>query len=264
MLCPFNNQLYAATFNNNGFQIWRSDCSGNTPHRWTKVIDRGAYRGPLNQTVASMIGFKDALYVGSGIQNGGFDRVNNIGPAGAELIRIWPDDSWDLIVGSPRSTPEGRKIPWGGFPPGFGNFFNGYFWSMEVYDGWLYLGTMDSSTWINWLRPDAYGGHARSLIEAVGAENIVANEGGCDLWRSADGENWIPVTRTGFDNTYNLGVRNLGATPYGLFAALANPFGPKVAVQQEGKWVYTDNPRGGLEVWMGCKQDRGLRETKVC
>ena len=28
----------------------------------------------------------------------------------------------------------------------------------------------------------------------VGAEKIVENEGGADLWRSHDGENWLPVT----------------------------------------------------------------------
>ena len=253
MVCPFNNRLYAGIFNNGGFQLWNSDCAGNPPYPWTKVIDKGAYRGPLNQTVVSMTVFRDALYVGTGIQNGGFDRVNHIGPAGSELIRVWPDDSWDLIVGSRRNTPDGKKIPLSGFPPGFGNFFNGYFWSMEVHEGWLYLGTMDSSIWVNWLRVDHLSRHARSLMETVGVETIVANEGGCDLWCSADGENWIPVTRTGFDNPYNLGVRNLGSTTHGLIVALANPFGPKVAVKQDGKWVYADNPRGGLEIWLGCR-----------
>ena len=43
--------------------------------------------------------FKGALYVGSGIQGGGIDTQNKIGPAPPELIRIHPDGSWDLIVG---------------------------------------------------------------------------------------------------------------------------------------------------------------------
>ena len=255
MLCPFKDRLYAATFNNEGFQIWRTNCTVNPPFKWVKVIENGGYRGTLNQTVANMTVFRGALYVGTGIQNGGFDRVNNIGPAGAEVIRIWPDDSWDLIVGTARKTPAGRKIPLSSFSPGFGNLFNGYFWSMGVHDGWLYLGTMDSTIWINWLRADAYPKHAQRLVKSVGPENIVANEGGCDLWRSADGENWIPVTRIGFDNSYNLGIRNLVSTPHGLFVAAANPFGPRVAIKRKTKWLYKDNPRGGLEVWRGCQQD---------
>lgn len=254
MLCPFNGQLYAGTVNNTGLQVWRSDCTGDPPYRWRKVLDRGAYRGPLNQAVTCMLEFRGALYVGTGIQNGGHDRANGIGPAAAELLRIWPDDSWDLVVGNLRVTPDGRKAPLSGFPPGFGNLFNGYFWSLEVLEGWLYLGTMDSTIWLRWLRPDAYQARVSRLVNRVGAEAIVANEGGCDLWRSADGENWLPVTRTGFDNPYNLGIRNLVPSPHGLFAAVANPFGPRVAVQRDGAWEYGDNPRGGLEIWLGQRQ----------
>ena len=254
MVCPFNGQLYAGTFNVQGFHVWRSDCEGIPPYHWVKVIDEGAYRGRVNQVVTSMIVFKDALYVGSGIQNGGCDRVNNVGPAGSELIRILPDDSWDLVVGDQRDTPNGRKLPLSGFVAGFGNIFNGYFWDMGVHDDWLYLGTMDSTIWVRWLRMDAYPEHARKLVNRIGVENILANEAGCDLWRSADGENWVPVTRVGFDNHYNLGVRKLISTPYGLFVAVANVFGPRVAVEQDGEWRYTDNPRGGLEVWLGNKQ----------
>ena len=254
MVCPFNNQLYAGTFNLEGYEVWRSDCEGTPPYNWVKVVDKGAHRGPLNQIVTSMKEFKGALYVGGGIQNGGCDHVHNIGPAGSELIRIHPDDSWDLIVGDPRDTSEGRKHPLSGFVSGYGNMFNGYFWDMNVHDGWLYLGTMDSTIWVRWLRMDAYPDHANKLINKIGVENILENEAGCDLWRSADGENWIPVTRVGFDNRYNLGVRKIISTPHGLFIATANVFGPRVAVVEDGEWKYVDNPRGGLEIWFGSKE----------
>jgi len=253
ILRPFAGQLYAGTFNNTGYQIWRSKCAGTPPYRWVKVLEKGAYRGALNQIAATMRVFKGALYVGSAIQNGGNDLNNKIGPAGSELIRVYPDDSWDLIIGNARDTPAGKKIPLSGIPPGFGNVFNGYFWAMEEHDGWLYLGTMDSTIWVRFLQIDAYPERVRDIVNQVGAENIVRNEAGCDMWRSADGENWLPITRTGFDNHYNLGVRNLVSTPYGLFVAVANPFGPRVAVERDGEWVYTDNPRGGLEVWLGSK-----------
>ncbi len=71
--------------------------------------------------------------------------------------------------------------------------------------------------------------------------------------RSYDGENWLPVTRQGFQNPYNYGVRNIVSTPHGLFIGTANPFGPRIAtrVSKEWEWTYEDNPRSGLEVWQG-------------
>lgn len=81
---------------------------------------------------------------------------------------------------------------------------------------------------------------------------MVQQQGGFELWRSYDGENWLPVTRQGFGNPYNYGVRNIVSTPYGVFIGTANPFGPRVAKQiEDGKWIYVDNPNGGLEVWLG-------------
>ncbi len=251
MICPYGDHMYAGTFNNNGFEIWRSECEGEAPYPWEKVVDGGAGRGPENQIAATMIEFKGSLYVASAIQNGGNDLNNKIGPAGSEVIRINEDGSWDLIIGNARETPDGHKMPISGLAPGFGNVFNGYFWSMQEHDGWLYLGTMNSTIWVNFLNPDAYSDGVRDIVAKVGAGNIVDNEAGCALWRTADGENWLPVTKVGFDNRYNLGIRNLVSTPGGLFAAVANPFGPRVAIEIDGEWVYADNPRGGCEVWLG-------------
>jgi hypothetical protein len=62
--------------------------------------------GGLNQAAVSMIGFRDALYVGTGIQNGGYDWRNKIGPAAAEIIRVNADGSWDIIVGNARDGKE--------------------------------------------------------------------------------------------------------------------------------------------------------------
>lgn len=65
----------------------------------------------------------------------------------------------------------------------------------------------------------------RALLSTIGPEAIVAAEGGTDLWRTADGENWLPVDRRGFGNPYNWGIRNLVSTPRGLFVGTANVFG---------------------------------------
>lgn len=252
MLCPFEEQLYAGTFNCQGFQIWRTDGEGEPPYKWHKVLEQGAYRGSLNQIAMSMRVFNGALYIGTAIQNGGHDRKNQIGPGAPELIRIFPDHSWDLIIGTSRDTPDGKKRPLSTYAPGFNNIFNGYFWCLEVHDEWLYLGTCNlSSVMLSWMRLDHLPSRSRRLFEGVGVDNIVKNQAGFELWRTKDGENWLPVHRKGFGTPYNIGIRTMVSTPYGLFAGTANPFGPRVAVKQDNQWIYRDNPRGGLEVWLG-------------
>jgi hypothetical protein len=243
--------LYAGTFNLAGLQVWASECRGTPPYKWRKLLDRGAGRGPANQMVMSMKAFKGALYVGTGIQGGGNDRVNKIGPAAAELIRINPDDTWDLIVGEPREIDGVRREPLSGLAAGFGNFFNGYLWALESHNGWLYAGTNDWSVMLRWSTLSEAPPKVTRFFSLLDPEVMIANASGAELWRSRDGENWMPVTRQGFGNPYNVGIRNIVSTPHGLFAGTANFFGPRVAVRHGSEWVYEDNPRGGLEVWLG-------------
>ena len=142
-LAAFRGLLYAGTINpKNGFQIWKAQVDGSPPYRWTKVVTDGAYRGNLNE-IAVSVRLGDTLYVGSGIINGGYDRVRGIGPAAAEIIRIRPNDEWDLVVGTPRWTPLGMKLPMSGLGPGFDTPFNGYVWRMTQYNEWLYGGTFN-------------------------------------------------------------------------------------------------------------------------
>lgn len=249
-LCASSDWLYAGTFNCEGFQVWRTDGRGDPPYRWTQMVARGAGRGALNQIALSMAVFKGALYVGSGIQNGGYDRINNIGPAAPQLIRLFEDGQWDLIIGNALSTPQGVKEPLSGLLDGFSNSFNGYFWRMTVHDGWLYLGTYESSGLIGWINLDELPHYAKRLVESVGVDQIMHYRG-FEIWRSWDGENWLPVDRKGFNNPYNAGVRNLISSPVGLFVGTANPYGPRIATRVGDEWVYVDNPRGGLEVWLG-------------
>jgi ubiquinone/menaquinone biosynthesis C-methylase UbiE len=251
-IAAFNGFLYAGTLNPvYGFQVWKTRLVGNPPYKWIKVIEAGAYRGNLNEVAISMCVFNNALYVGTGIQHGGYDRTYKIGPEAAELIRIHPDDTWDLVVGEPRLTPRGFKFPLSGFGPGFGDFFNAYIWRLAVHQGWLYAGTYNWSIWLPYLSFDRWPTWIRTLIRRVGIDNIIKSYGGFDLWRSRDGTNWIPVTRTGFSNPYNYGARTMISTPFGLFVGSANPFGPEVAVETGTGWRYLPNPNGGLEVWLG-------------
>lgn len=257
-LAACGDWLYAGTGTGRGYQVWRTRAEGPPPYAWERVLVQGAYRGPTNQGVASLCPFGEALYVGSGIQHGGIDSANKVGPAAPELVRIHPDGSWDLIVGNGRETPDGSRPALSGLPPGFGNFFAGYFWRMAAHDGWLYLGTFDWSTMLRYADQSRWPRRFRLAMERVGLEAVFAHQAGADLHRSRDGVNWVPVTRNGFDNPYNYGIRTLESTPFGLAVGAVNPFGPRVAEPPDpadptSTWHYRANPDGGMEVWLGSR-----------
>ncbi|MHC4455476.1 MAG: class I SAM-dependent methyltransferase [Planctomycetota bacterium] len=251
-MTAFAGYLYAATLNPyDGFQIWKTDAVGKPPYRWRKVIGSGAYRGNLNETVSSMCAYQDCLYVGTAINYAGYDRVFNVGPAAPELLRIYPDDSWDLIIGTPRRTPDGTKVPISGMGPGFNNPLTAYIWQLCEHDGWLYAGTSDKTNLLQFCTSAAWSHRIRETIDAGMIEKIVERFGGFDLWRTRDGDHWFPVTQNGFGNPYNMGVRTLISTPVGLFLGTANPFGPEVAVKRATGWHYELNLNGGLEIFLG-------------
>jgi hypothetical protein len=257
-IATFNGFLYAGTLNpTSGYQIWKTSGDGVPPYRWRRVVTSGAYRGALNEIALSMCVFDGALYVGSAILNGGYDRARGIGPAAGEIIRIYPDNTWDVVVGSPRSTPHGSKFPLSGLGPGFDNVFNGYMWRMEVHEGWLYVGTYNWSVLLPYLATEKWPRRWREFVESVGPDELVETVGGFDLWRTRDGIRWTPVTRNGFENPYNWGARTMVSTPSGLFIGTANPFAPEVAARTAGGWIYGPNPRGGLEVWVGQRRELG-------
>lgn len=250
-MAVFNDHLYAGTFNHDvGFQLWKTRAEGPRPYAWTKVIDLGAGRGNLNQGVLSMCEFNGALYIGTCIQDGGYDRAHDVGPAAGEIIRVHPDDSWQLIVGVPRMTDYGFQRPASGLGPGFGNPFNGYIWRMCVHANRLYVGTLSWKTFLPYVDTDKWPDGLRDHLDVDDVDEAAAN-GGFELWSTADGESWEPVTLNGFGNPYNCGARTLESTPYGLAVGTVNPFGPKVAVKRNGGWTYVANPRGGGEVWLG-------------
>jgi len=248
-----NGFLYAGVINLiEGFQLWKTTAEGRPPYRWTRVLTRGAFRGKLNQGTVAMTAFGEHLYVGTAIQGGGYDRERNVGPAAAELLRIAPDDTWDLIVGDTRDTPDGMKVPLSGYGAGFGNPFAGYFWRMCEHEGWLYLGTFDSSILLSWCpEDDKLPEYLRNLLNRRAIEAFVERFGGFDLWRSRDGIRWTPVTRNGMGNRFNYGARTMVSTPFGLVLGANNPFGPDLAVRRAGGWAYEPNPAGGAEIWLG-------------
>jgi SAM-dependent methyltransferase len=254
-MTSFNGFLYVGTMNPyTGFQIWKTDGEGPTPYRWHKVLSNGAYRGKLNEGVCSFCAFGDYLYVGSGIYAGGYDRIFDVGPGAPELIRLNKDDTWELITGEPRHTPDGLQVPISGFGPGFNNPFVGYFWRMCVHDGWLYLGTLVWSPWIPFSQKNLWPDHLKKMAEPIPFDRFLSDFGGFDLWRSRNGHKWYPITRNGFGNPFNCGVRSMVSTPHGLAVSCVNLFGPEVATKRAAGWRYEKNPRGGVEIWLGTHQ----------
>ncbi|MEW5801877.1 MAG: hypothetical protein AB1847_07190 [bacterium] len=247
----FNNYLYIGTVDaDNGFSVLKTDCTGNPPYTFKPVVTHGAYRTDrvgkdsynLNEYVISMRVFQNRLYIGTGCGLGGFDFVSKVGPAAAEMIRINPDDSWQLVCGKKRNTPDGLKVPISHLPAGMGNPFSGYFWRMAVHRDWLYVSTMDSSIALRnpdvlasldpskLLASDDDSGHNLIniadllLLPGLMGDGISNLLGGFDLWKTRNGVQWYPVTTTGFGDKFNIGARIMESTPLGFFIGTANPY----------------------------------------
>ncbi len=245
-LMEFKGYLYVGMANAlTGYQLLRTQADGTPPFQYSTILKYGAYRGQLNENVVSLQAFNDWLYVGSGILFGGYDVIREVGPAPAEMVRVDASGKWDLICGTPRDTPDGPKEPLTGEGPGFGNPFTGYMWIMDVFENLLYLGTFDSSyimQYVDGVPASELTDLAQSKLDALDPtlfplppidpngtldelfDTFSALEGGFDFYSTPDGENWYKVSRTGFSDLFNYGVRRLEATPLGLYLGASNPF----------------------------------------
>ena len=274
-LASHNGYLYAGTGNpigpsqTNGFEVWRSTVESPTgPSDWTCVVSGGA-GDAWNVLAATIREYDGDLYVGS--MNLPFGTGTD-GVKGFDLIRVDDSDSWDLIVGNyqPKIPTDPRGPPLSGWPSGYTNPFNLYAWSIEEYNGNLYLGSFDIFSLARFI--DDIPGASEILVEAVDTlesadqtnmpEEIQAfsdrieeyarmnpefadddrmiqvirlladNLGGGDLWTSPDGVHWYPVDLNGLGDPDNYGLRTMMNTGDGLLIGTANPF-------------------SGCEVWIG-------------
>ena len=228
----FNNQVYAGTGTPPGapastYGVFKTD--GVTPpppgdnwaYNWVGVISDGAYATGLVADYAMSLGiFIDPTYCPSGCLYVGTDRPN-------ELVRIHPDltgkapgldgaDSWDLVIGNPRTIPVGFPgagtpvDPISGIGQYFDNGFTGHFWRMGVGSQGLYLGTWD------WSADNAYQPTFGPLW---------SQEFGTDLWRTPDGVHWSMVSKLGLGDGNNTGSRSFINTNFGLYMGTARSIG---------------------------------------
>lgn len=190
----YNGYLYAGSLDlNGGYAVLRTDAEGEPPYEFTPVVLKGGYLLQPSKTVVSMHEYNGYLYVGT--------------DAPAELIRIGPDDQWDLIAGTPRVTPAGYKIPLSGLAEGFGFGLNEHLWRMQSHENVLYIGTYDAST---------------SQRTCPGKAAVLDNRMGFDLYKSSDGIHFSAITINGFGDPFDFGIRTFQSTPYGLFVGTAN------------------------------------------
>ncbi len=192
-----------------GYFVYKTTNPTTDISSFTPVITNGAGM-PLGQRAhdaLSVITFQGQLYVGT-------DRPT-------ELVRINPDDSWDLVVGPPRDTssqphPEGTLYPLSGMGNGFGNNFTGHFYRMGVYNNQLYLGTWDWSTSLADLQ-------ATDPLPYF--DPVFLYEFGTDIFKTPDGIHWSAITHSGLNDMANFGTRTLESTPLGIYLGTTRPYG---------------------------------------
>src|ERR1700733_4738072 len=224
----FNNLLYVTTGftpqenpNGQGYGVYSTNATGTAPYSWTPVVINGGYQ--TNPTYLAPNGlalfvFRNELYVAT-------DRPT-------ELIRIRPDNTWDLIVGAARNTPMGIKTPLSGMGNGFDNGFTEHFWRMGSQTGAsadqnstgqnLFLGTWD---WSNSLQQ--FG-----ILTSIDAS--YTHQYGTDVYRSEDGVHFTAVTQSGFGDPNSGGTRSIETTPYGLMIGTAQEkYGADVLIRTQ-------------------------------
>ena len=219
-IAPFNGFLYLGLMglrpDAKGYSVVKTDATGTPPYDFMPVVTDGGFLQPFpSDCVVSMYVFKDRLYVGT-------NRP-------AELIRINPDDTWDLLVGKPRETSGGWKYPLSGFGAGFDWPLNVHIWRMQEHEGGLYVGTADEST--------KWGNMIASL------DPLFQPWYGFDLYFTSDGFNFHMITRKGFEDKFNLGARTFASTPQGLFLGTANYYyGTQIWKEIPEKVNYPQSP----------------------
>ena len=103
--------------------------------------------------------------------------------------------------------------------PGMGNPFNNYTWTMSVYDGRLWVGTMDWSYLFGELFPTFFPGAA--VPSVYGGASAVR---GADLWNFVSPSfPAVPESLDGICNVSSYGIRTMNADASGLLLGMANP-----------------------------------------
>ena len=236
-LLPFNGFMYAnsgapytAGIPTTQYGVWKTNGQGAAPYTWTPIIDSngGFAQGLIAPYAISMQIFSDptGCPATAGTVPGGAGGCLYIGTDYPnEMVRIHPDttgqvqvnnpdgspdtvDSWDLVVGNPRTIPPGYPgagqliAPLSGIGQYFDNGWTEHFYRMGVGGMGLYMSTLDRS--VNSSYTNGYSA-------------VAAQEYGADLYRTNDGIHWTVVSKIGMGDGYNIAGRCFQPTPFGLY-----------------------------------------------
>jgi hypothetical protein len=206
-----------------GFHLWTKNLDSESPQEWVSLLRRGGQRYSMNAHVFACVPWKDALYVVSGP---GERQSRTDQQLGFELLRIYLDGSWDLVVGAPRLTASGLKVPLSCLGPGMDEFTPARFCFLADAGSELLLGTY---------------------------EDIA----GLRIWQSFDGESWSVVNSAQLAGLEK--IRNASAFPISVCTALLfefegslrgrtfdiwlRPFGKQPVVQRTDAVPETSSPR---------------------
>jgi hypothetical protein len=155
--------MHIATWASEGCEIWKYNY---TTDQLTQVIGSNSITGinsgfntNFNAASAILKEFNGYLYVGT--WNTPISIEKNQNRNGCEIWRTNDGINWEQVVGEQALYTKG----------GFGNPDNVGAWSIEEFNGYLYVGTM------NW---------------------DFTEQGGCEVFRSEDGVHWEQVVSNGF------------------------------------------------------------------
>ena len=205
-LAAFNGWLYVGTIDASGYSVFKLRVDGNPPYQLVPVIPKGAFltKNP-SKSVVSMNEYAGQLYVGTATYT--------------EIIRINPDDTWDVVVGSPRQVPlPGGGVEWkyplSGLEAGFGHTLNDHAWQMDDPYRQLFIGTYNAAT-----------GSKNDPVHGP----LLEHNMGAHLYKSPDGWYYSALTTNGFKDPadpyggpFDFGIRTMAATPHGAFLGTAN------------------------------------------
>jgi len=131
---------------------------------------------------------------------------------------------------------------------GFGNPSNTYLWSMAEHDGELFVGTADGSWMVRTVLFEGlpsigdleYGPFLNWLADPSGFQPYSTH--GADVYRFPSPDKpAILVTKDGFGNLANFGIRSMVSTPEALYMGTANPMNLMTDPKD-------DLPEGGWEL----------------
>lgn len=243
------------------FALVRGDINDDGIWSWSSVAgdvqkDNAKYTFGIDPErtrsgAANLIVFNDYLYIGEYndeeiavermLFDNDFEFMNENFKQSVNLYRMDKNENIELIVGNADAMfPDGSKS---GLNSGFGRNENQYIWKMQVYDGKLYVGTYDASSFLiplnEYANDETASQEWKQLVDSYAAqinesgtqkgvaecaEYLKNADFGFDLYVTDDGYNFDTITTDGFGDKYNHGCRAFGITTDGLCVGTANPF----------------------------------------